>query len=170
MKYDTLKACDGCFACFSARRTGTHMVHAHVTFQVDPGSAPSPPTWLEEVATLAHILPQVGILSAIEKHVQFARARFGTYDTLDFVLVLFGYALSGERTLVSFYERLVPFQQTYLRLFRRQRLPSRSALSRFLAALDEPTVEALRKEFLTDLLARKPLLPTPAGLWDRQDQ
>ena len=51
------------------------MVHAHVTFQVDPGSAPSPPAWLEEVAALAHILKQVGIISAIEEHVQFARAR-----------------------------------------------------------------------------------------------
>ncbi len=48
---------------------------------------------MEEVAAFAHILTQVGIISAIEKHVQFARARFGTYDTLDFVLVLFSYAL-----------------------------------------------------------------------------
>jgi hypothetical protein len=47
---------------------------------------------MEEVAAFAHILTQVGIISAIEKHVQFARARFGTYDTLDFVIVLFSYA------------------------------------------------------------------------------
>ena len=89
------------------------MTHPCVTFQVDPGSAPSPPPWLEEVAAFAHILTQVGIISAIEQHVQFARARFGTYDTLDFVLVLFSYALSGERTIASFYERLAPFTQEY---------------------------------------------------------
>ena len=35
------------------------------------------------MAAFAHILAQVGIISAIEDHVQFARARFGTYDTLD---------------------------------------------------------------------------------------
>ena len=39
-------------------------------------------------------------------------------------------------------------------LFERDRLPSRSALSRFLAALTVEPVEALRGLFLEDLLAR----------------
>ncbi len=39
-------------------------------------------------------------------------------------------------------------------LFERDRLPSRSALSRFLAALTEEPVEALRTIFLDDLLGR----------------
>ncbi len=39
-------------------------------------------------------------------------------------------------------------------LFERDRLPSRSALSRFLAALTQAPVEALRTLFLDDLLAR----------------
>jgi hypothetical protein len=39
-------------------------------------------------------------------------------------------------------------------LFERDRLPSRSALSRFLAALTEESVEVLRTLFLDDLLAR----------------
>ncbi len=43
-------------------------------------------------------------------------------------------------------------------LFERDRLPSRSALSRFLAALTEISVEALRTLFLEDLLSR-PLTP-----------
>jgi len=51
-----------------------------------------------EVAAFAQVLTHVGILKAIQNHVQFARARFGTYDTIDFVVVLLGYALSGERT------------------------------------------------------------------------
>jgi hypothetical protein len=144
------------------------MTHPSVTFQVDPGTAPSPPPWLEEVAAFAHILAQVGIISAIEKHVQFARARFGIYDTLDFVLVLFSYALSGEPTIKSFYEHLAPFTQEYLILFHRQRLPSRSALSRFLAALDEKTVEALRTQFQSDLFERTAPFPSLGGLWDRQ--
>ena len=38
--------------------------------------------------------------------------------------------------------------------FERDRLPSRSALSRFLAALTEEPVEALRTLFLDDLLSR----------------
>ncbi len=43
-------------------------------------------------------------------------------------------------------------------LFERERFPSRSALSRFLAALTEAPVEALRTLFLDDLLSR-PLAP-----------
>src|SRR5690349_25117192 len=53
-------------------------------------------------------------------------------------------------------------------LFDRDRLPARSTLSRFLAALTEEPVEALRTLFLDDLLAR-PLTPDKqtGGLADR---
>ncbi len=51
--------------------------------------------------------------------------------------------LSAEPTLKAFYERLLPFADTFMALFGRHCLPSRSALSRFLAALDPETVEAL---------------------------
>jgi hypothetical protein len=54
-------------------------------------------------------------------------------------------------------------------LFGRDRRPSRSTLSRFLASLDQAAGEALRTLFLKDLLAR-PLNTEEhaAGLWDRQ--
>lgn len=51
-------------------------------------------------------------------------------------------------------------------LFERNQLPHRSTLSRFLAALDQPTVEALRTRFQEDVLARKPF-PSLGGLIDR---
>jgi hypothetical protein len=54
-------------------------------------------------------------------------------------------------------------------LFGRHHLPSRSALSRFLAALDPVTVEALRTLFQKDLVASKPFA-SPGGLWDRFGQ
>src|SRR5450759_3458407 len=146
------------------------MTHSNVRFQVDPASVPSTPSWMEEVAAVAHILSQTGINSAIEDHVQFARARFGRYDTIDFVVVLFSYALSGEPTIAAFYDRLAPFVQDFLTLFDRQQLPSRSALSRFLAALDEKTVEALRTQFLLDLFERATPFSSPGGLWDRLNQ
>jgi hypothetical protein len=96
------------------------------------------------------------------------RKRFGQYEVIDFLAVLFGYAISGERTLEEFYERLQPFAVPFMALFERDRLPSRSALSRFLAVLTEAPVEALRTVFLDDLLARS---PTPdkqtGGLVDR---
>src|SRR5712691_4641393 len=88
---------------------------------------------------------------------------------IDFVAVLLSYAISGERTLEAFYERLQPFAHTFMAQFGRERLPHRSTLSRFLAALDQAPIEALRTLFLEDLLAR-PLEKSekPGGLWDRQ--
>lgn len=53
-------------------------------------------------------------------------------------------------------------------LFGRDQLPSRSALSRFLAALPEVPVNALRTLFLDDLLARPLTLgKQTGGLVDR---
>ena len=72
----------------------------------------------------------------------------------DFLAVLFGYAISGERTLEKFYEQLVPFAQPFMALFDRERLPSRSALSRFLTSFTWEATEALRTLFLADVLAR----------------
>jgi hypothetical protein len=130
---------------------------------------PSTPSWLGEVTVIAHYLTRLGVLDAVGQHVRFARRRFGHYEVIDFVAVLIGYAISGERTLEAFYERLHPFATTFMALFGRERLPHRSTLSCFLAALDQATVEALRALFLKDLLAR-PLVSEqkPGGLWDRQ--
>ena len=124
----------------------------------------------EEVALLVHHLRKQGILDAISAQVHFARRRFGRFEVIDFVAVLFGYALSGEGTLAAFYERLQPWASTFMALFARDGLPSRSALSRWLAALDQAAVEALRTRFLEDLLAR-PLghEQQTGGLWDRAD-
>lgn len=94
-----------------------------------------------------------GVFSKISARVRFARRHFGQYDVIDFLAVLFGYAISGERTLEEFYERLEPFAVPFMALFERDRLPARSTLSRFLAALTQEPVEALRTLFLGDLLA-----------------
>jgi hypothetical protein len=109
------------------------------------------------------------VLTAIAEQIHFARRRFGRYEVIDFVAVLFGYAASGERTLEAFYEQLQPWASAFMALFGRDRLPARSTLSRFLASLDQAAVEALRTLFLQDLLAR-PLVKEehPGGLWDRQ--
>jgi hypothetical protein len=142
------------------------MTHSEVTIQITPHSLPSTPCWMAEVAVFAQVLSHTGILQSIQQQVRFARARFGQYDLLDFVVVLLGYAVSGEATLQAFYERLGPFAEAFMALFGRHHLPHRSTLSRFLAALDEATVEALRTLFQKDLLARTPL-PSPGELCDR---
>lgn len=129
------------------------------------------PSWLGEVALMASHLRKQGILNKISERVRFARRRFGRYDVLDFVAVLFGYAMSGERTLQDFYEVVQPFASAFMALFGRTRLPVASTLSRFLAALPADPVEALRTLFLEDLLARRLSAEEHAtGLWDRQGQ
>jgi hypothetical protein len=140
-----------------------------VNIQTSSRSVPSTPCWLGEVTIIAHFLKRQGVLSAIEEQVRFARRRFGHYDVIDFVAVLLGYAISGERTLETFYERVQPFANAFMALFGRDRLPARSTLSRFLAALDQAPIEALRTLFLEDLLARPLEREEQAGgLWDRQ--
>src|SRR6266852_9532555 len=109
------------------------MTHSAVTIQITPESASSTPSWMGEVAAVAQVLSHVSILKAIQEQVRFACARFGHYDLIDFVVVLIGYALSGEPTLKAFYERLLPFAATFMALFGRSDLPCRSTLSRFLA-------------------------------------
>jgi hypothetical protein len=108
----------------------------------------------EEVAVMAEYLRKLSIIDAISERVRFVRGRAGHYEVIDFLAVLFGYAISGERTLQAFYQHLAPFSQTFMALFSRQRLPSRSALSRFLRALSWTAVEALRSLFLEDGLSR----------------
>src|SRR6266550_36485 len=70
-----------------------------VSIQTSPESVPSTPSWLGEVAIMAHYLTHLDLLEQIAERVRFARARFGIYDTIDFVVVLIGYSLSGEPTL-----------------------------------------------------------------------
>jgi len=85
------------------------------------------------VLLVTHLKKQ-GVLSKLCEGVRFARRRFGRYEVIDFLAVLFGYAISGERTLEEFYESLQPFAAPFMALFNRDQLPSRSALCRFLAA------------------------------------
>jgi hypothetical protein len=146
------------------------MMHPSVKVQIAPESVPTTPSWFGEVAVLAHVFTQFGVLDAIEQWVRFARARSGHYDTIDFLIVLIGYAVSGEPSLKAFYERLWPFAPTFMALFGRNALPCHSTLSRFLAALDQPSVEALRLLFQEDLVARSTFGSQPGGLWDRLGQ
>src|SRR6266436_255781 len=70
----------------------------------------------------------------------------------------------------EFYERLSPFADPFMALFGRHHLPSRSALSRDLSAVDQATGEALRIQFQQDLLKRTSPFSSPGGLWDRCGQ
>lgn len=148
----------------------TSIADGSVIIQTSSESVASTPFWFGEVVLIARHLQKHGVLAKISEQVRFARKRFGRYDVIDFVVVLFGYAISGERTLEEFYRRLQPFAVPFMALFDRDQLPSRSALSRFLAALTEAPVEALCTLFLDDLLSH-PLThdKQTGGLVDRME-
>ena len=147
----------------------TSITSSPLHIQACTQSVPALPGWFGELTLIIHHMQRQGVLAAIEKQVHFARRRFGRYELIDFVAVLFGYAISGERTLEAFYERVQSWASPFMALFGREGLPSRSALSRFLAALDQAAVEALRTLFLTDVLARPLTKEEQAGgLFDRQ--
>src|SRR6266571_2395386 len=141
----------------------TSIADGTVQIQTSPESVASTPSWFGEVALMAAHLRKQGVLSKISERVRFARRRFGHYEVIDFLAVLFGYAMSGERTLEAFYQRLQPFAGPFMALFERDQLPARSTLSRFLAALTPEPVEALRTLFLDDLESRLLLSERPTG-------
>src|SRR5437660_8465354 len=129
---------------------------------------PSVPPWLAEVTILAQHLATKGLLEAFAHQVRLVRGRFGTYEPIDFLVLLIGYAISGERTLADFFERLAPFEAAFMALFGRRCLPHRSSLSRFLAAVDRPCLEAFRTLFEKHSFADGWTSESIGGLWDRQ--
>src|SRR5437588_9618207 len=102
------------------------MTRTSVDIQIAPEWVPSLPCWFAEVAIVAQLFTTSGLLKAIEERVRFARPRFGTYEVIDFVVVLLGYTISAEPTLLAFYERLTPFASAFMALFNRHALPHRS--------------------------------------------
>src|SRR5260370_1185583 len=144
---------------FSNKETSmTSIVDSSVHIHTSAEPSPCLPPWFGEFVLVVTHLKKQGVLTKICERVRFARRRFGRCEIIDFLAVLFGYAISGERTLEEFYQHLQPFAVPFMAVFDRDRLPARSTLSRFLAALTEEPVQALRTLFLADFLPR-PLTP-----------
>jgi len=130
----------------------------------------SVPAWFAEVVIIAGYLEKNGLLEAFAHQVRLVRGRFGTYEPIDFLALLIGYAISGERTLADFFERLEPFESAFMALFGRRCLPHRSSLSRFLAAVDRPCLEAFRALFEQQSEASGWSTETLGGIFDRQER
>src|SRR5260370_39031414 len=118
-----------------------------IEVQTSPVDRRSVPPWFAEVVIIARHLATKGLLDAFAHQVRLVRGRFGNYEPIDFLAVLIGYAISGERTLADFFECLVPFETAFMALFGRSNLADRSSLSRFLADVDRPCLEAFRTLF-----------------------
>jgi hypothetical protein len=142
---------------------------AHPCLEVQTSEPPQPavPPWFAETILMAQYLRAHGLLKAMATEVRLVRGRFGQYEVLDFLVLLFGYAISGERTLQAYFERLAPFAAPFMALFERGTLPHRATLSRFLSAVDGPCLEALRALFVSSSFTWGWTPETIGGLWDR---
>ncbi len=117
---------------------------------------------------MVHHLTTKGVLDAFAHQIRLGRGRFGSYEPLDFLALLVGYAISGERTLADFFERVAPFETAFMALFGRRCLPHRSSLSRFLADVDRPCLEAFRTLFQQKSFAEGWTSEALGGVFDRQ--
>jgi hypothetical protein len=75
----------------------TSIVDSAVTIHTSAELAPCSPPWFGEVVLVVTHLKKQGVLTKLGEQVRFARKRFGRYEVIDFLAVLFGYAISGER-------------------------------------------------------------------------
>ena len=89
-------------------RTDEQYADSSVTIQTSSQSVPATHCWLGEESLIAHHQRHYGMLALIEERVCFAHRCFGHSDLIDFVVVLLGYTIKGERTLETFYKRLQP--------------------------------------------------------------
>src|SRR6266516_2023232 len=139
-----------------------------IEVQTFPEARPSVPPWFAEMVIIARHLTTHDLLDAFAQQIRLVRGRFGTYEPIDFLALLVGYAISGERTLYDFFERITPFETAFMALFGRRCLPHRSSLSRFLADVDRPCLEAFRTLFEQQTFAEGWTAETIGGIFDRQ--
>ena len=81
-----------------------------IEVQTSPLNRASVPAWFAEVVMIARHLASKGLFEAFAQQVRLVRGRFGSYEPIDFLALLIGYAISGERTLADFFERVEPFE------------------------------------------------------------
>jgi len=84
-----------------------------IEVQTSPITRFSVPSWFAEVVILTQHFAAKKLLEALEQHVHLVRGRFGSYESIDFLALLFGYAISGERTLADFFERIAPLRPSF---------------------------------------------------------
>ncbi len=90
-----------------------------IEIQTSSQPRPSVPAWFAEVVIIAQHLKTKGVLDAFEQHVRLVRGRFGRSEPIDFLAVLIGSAISGERTLADFFACVAPFETAFMALFGR---------------------------------------------------
>jgi len=141
--------------------------HPCVDVHTSEAPHPSVPTWFAESVLVASYLQRHALLSTFAQQVRLVRGRFGHYEVLDFLALLFGYAISGERTLHAYFAQMESCAEPFMALFERTDCPHRATLSRFLTDVDAPCLAAFRAVFEASTFTWGWTAETIGGIWDR---
>jgi hypothetical protein len=91
----------------------------------------------------------------------------GRSSIIGYVLVLNAYAVSGHKSLKEFFFELKPVQDILMSMWRREKCPVASSLSRFLADVDPQAVESLRQIFESNTNQNAIKFSSGLGISDR---
>ena len=87
---------------FSQKEVSVRMIsNPCIEVQITSENRFSVPAWFAEVVIVAGYLEKKGRISAFAQQVRLVRGRFGSYEPIDFLALLIGYAISGERTWLT---------------------------------------------------------------------
>ena len=129
------------------------------------------PTWLAGALVVLRTIRVSAFGSVRMRGLRVPRGRAGTYEPIDFMVVLLTLALSGAPDLKTLYGQLAGTTMTVLAgVWLRHRLPSRSALSRFLAAVQPHHVAQFATWVLEDVVVAGLRGEAMGGLLDRDGQ
>ena len=121
-------------------------------FETSPLRESVAPPWTATAAVVLRAMRVAPIWSSLIEQVRVARGRAGVFVAIDYTLLLLLFALSPARDLKSFFADLGSASLVGAALWERLRLPSRSALSRWLAHLGADHVAALAEVLLQDVI------------------
>jgi len=125
----------------------SHEPSAALHLSTTSASEPTAPPWLTPALLLLQTWWSQWLPMPLVEGVRVVRGRAGTFEVVDFVLVLLAYASSGAPVIKTFFEEAQPVAQVLMAAWGRNDMPSRSALCRFLQAVTAAPVEVLRDFF-----------------------
>lgn len=146
-----------------APSSSTPTVELHATSKPDP----APPDWLPQATLVAHWFVATGFLPRLRTALRLVRGRAGDFIGLDFAFALLLYAISAAPSLKAFYSAASSVSSLLAGLWQRDKLPSRSALSRGLDDLTHEVVAAVEALFFEALLLHGCKGPLLGGIRDR---
>jgi hypothetical protein len=134
---------------------------AEVTLEASTRRDRLPPPWFAEALVLLRHLGQQGFWKKVET--VRVRRQCKHFEVCDFVIVLVAYAVSNLKGLRSFYDAVAPVAGVLMAVCGRHRMPSPSALSNFLAAVEHEAIESLRTLFYRNVVLHWSPTDLPQG-------